>query len=327
VEGFSGSRGEEFVAVEAMILAAGEGTRLLPLTRQKPKPLFPILTQPLLHLTLDYLEQFDLQRVTLNTHHLAAQIEDFIRTEKQIRSFEIQTSFEPTILGTGGGIGRTRNFWSDSPFLVINGDIVTNIDLFKALEFHRSHQGPVTLIVHDYKEFNQVAVDPQGRIADFRLEKGNGAAFTGIHILDRSIFTDLPSSGSYDIIPIYQQMIRKGIPIRAYVSQGHYWRDIGTPKSYLRIHEELLTGSTHFPFLMPKGSGGRLIHPDSQIEKGVELSGWVCLGKGCRLREGCRIHNSVLWEEVDVEPGREISESIIGRGLSITRDMRGEVLV
>ncbi|MBA4393772.1 MAG: aminoglycoside phosphotransferase, partial [Desulfobacca sp.] len=163
-----------------MILAAGEGTRLLPLTRRKPKPLFPILNQPLLQITFDYLSRFAVQRAILNTHHLAAQIEDFVQTQKRNRTFDIQTCFEPTILGTGGGIGNTRGFWKDSPFLVINGDIVTDIDMQKAVDFHQSHQGLVTLILHDYPEFNQIAVDPKGRIRDFRLEKGKGLAFTGI---------------------------------------------------------------------------------------------------------------------------------------------------
>jgi len=313
--------------MEAMILAAGEGTRLLPLTRQKPKPLFPILAKPLLQLTFDYLSQFDLRRVILNTHHLKAQIDDFLQREKRTRSFEINTSFEPTILGTGGGIGRTRTFWSESPFLIINGDIVTDIDLSKAFQFHRNHRGPVTLILHDHKEFNQIAVDPGGRIRDFRLAKGKGLAFTGIHILDRTIFEHLPSSGAYDIIPVYQEMIRKGIPLWAYVSEDHYWRDIGTPKSYLKIHEELLTDPALLPFFRRKGSEGQFIHPETGLEKGVDLSGWVCVQKGCRLREGCRIHNAVLWEDVEVASGLTISEAIIGKGVSVTRDITDEILV
>ncbi len=92
----------------------------------------------------------------LNTHHLAAQIDDFVQTQKEYRSFEIETRFEPQILNTGGGIGNTRNFYRSDPFVVVNGDILTDIDLNKAIEFHQSHKGPVTLILHDYPEFNQL---------------------------------------------------------------------------------------------------------------------------------------------------------------------------
>jgi mannose-1-phosphate guanylyltransferase len=313
--------------MDAMILAAGEGTRLLPLTQSKPKPLFPILNQPLLRITFDTLSRLAVRRVILNTHHLAAQIEEFVQTQKKGRPFEIQTCFEPTILGTGGGIGQTRGFGKDSPFLVINGDIVTDIDLQKAVDFHQSHQGLVTLILHDYPEFNQILVDPAGRIQDFRQEKGTGLAFTGIHILDQRVFDFLPSAGSYDIIPIYQQLIQEGISVWAYISQGHYWRDMGTPKSYLKIHEELLTTPSLSSFFIKRNLRGIYIHPEARIEPGVEISGWACLGKGCLLKAGCRLKDSVLWKDVIVESGISISESILSDGVRATGDIHDEIIV
>ena len=131
------------------------------------------------------------------------------------------------------------------------------------------------------------------------------------------MFRFLPSSGSFDIIPAYQQMIDEGITIRAYVSQGHRWWNIGTPASYLKVHEELLSGhlnhenskSPSIP-LLPRGTnrmplrnppsppfkkgglGGILIHPEAVVEPGVKFSGWACIGKGCLLKTGCRIRNS-----------------------------------
>jgi mannose-1-phosphate guanylyltransferase len=314
--------------MDAMILAAGLGTRLLPLTRFRPKPLFPILNQPLLKFTLAYLSRFSLERVIINSHHLAPQIESFIRREQSALPFEMKISFEPEILGTGGGIARTREFWKSDPFLVINSDIITDIDLQMAVAFHRSHNGPVTLILHDHPAFNQIAVDGQGRILDFRQEKG--LAFTGIHILDRAIFDSLPSSGPFEIIPVYQKMIQERRPVWAYVSHGHYWRDIGTPDSYLAIHEELLTGRTDplpiFP-IHPAIENSFYIHPEAKIEKGVVFSGWVCVGKGCLLKKGCRVHNSVLWEEVMVEPGITIDRSIIGSGAKVTENLTRNVKI
>ena len=334
--------------MDALILAAGEGTRLLPITRKRPKPLFPILNQPLLGLTLDYLNRFSLKRVILNTHYLASQIQDFVDAQKGSLPFEIETRFEPRILNTGGGIGNTRDFWRSDPFIVINSDILTDIDLHKAIEFHQNHKGPVTLVLHDYPEFNQIAVEGQGRITEFRKTDGQGLAFTGIHILGREILDYLPTSGSYPIIPIYQQMVERGRPVWAYISRGHYWRDIGTPQSYLKVHEELL--STPTPALPPPrgrvreggtlwisltnppsspfnkgGLGGILIHPEARIEKGVEFSGWACIGKGCLLKEGCRIHNSILWEDVTVESGVSISESILGDGVHLKNDLHSGV--
>jgi mannose-1-phosphate guanylyltransferase len=300
--------------MEAMILAAGQGTRLLPLTQKRPKPLFPVLNRPLLEITLSYLSRFSLERVILNTHHLASQIADFVHIQKSTSPFEMETSFEPEILGTGGGIGHTRDFWKADWFLVINGDIVTDIDLQKAIEFHHRHQGLVTLILHDYPEFNQISADKTGRIHHFKQDKG--LAFTGIHILNRAIFDFLPASGTYEIIPVYQKMIQAGRPIWAYIPQGHYWRDMGTPKSYLKVHEEWLSGERQV-----------LIHPEARIEKGAAFSGWVCVGKGGWLKSGCHIHNSVLWENVTVETGVSISDSIIGQGVQVQRNQPGGVLI
>ena len=337
-----------------MILAAGQGTRLLPLTKNRPKPLFPVLNRPLLDITLTYLSRFSLERVFLNTHHLASQIEDFVQIQKANSPFKIKTTFEPQILGTGGGIGQTRNFWKSDLFLVINGDIITDIDLQQAMDFHRSHHGLVTLILHDYPEFNQISVNGRGRVKNFRQERGQGLAFTGIHILDRAIFDFLPSSGNYEIIPIYQKMIQKGLPIWAYVSQGHYWRDIGTPQSYLKVHEECL--STPTPPLLhlrereedllmptnrllapPRRSGdtvtrrpenkGIFVHPEATIEKDVVFSGWACIGKGCLLKKGCRIQNSVLWEDVVVETDLSVFESIVGQGGHVQKNNQGGLLI
>lgn len=344
--------------MDALILAAGEGSRLLPLTRTKPKPLFPILNRSLLHFTFDYLNRFSVQRVILNTHHLSGQIEKFVQIEKENRPFEIQTRFEPTVLETGGGIGNTRDFWSSYPFVVINGDILTDIDFHQAVCFHQGHKGPVTLILHDYPEFNQISVDGQGRIQDFQQEKGHGLAFTGIHLLEKEIFDFLPPPGAFEIIPVYQRMIREGIPVWAFISRGHYWRDIGTPKSYLKVHEELLPivmnpedqtnitkfehkspliplfqrGTLSIPSIIPPpffkgGAGGIYIHPEAQIGKRVEFSGWACIGKGCLLKKGCRIHKSVLWEDVVVESGVSVSDSILGDGVKIIQNIQGATLI
>ena len=314
--------------MEAMILAAGLGTRLLPLTQFCPKPLFPILNRPLLQWSLAYLSRFSLERVIINSHHLASRIESFIQREPSFSDLETRISFEPEILGTGGGIARTRDFWRSDSFLVINSDIVTNIDLEKAMAFHLSHQGPVTLILHDYPAFNQIAVDDRGCILDFRQD--NGLAFTGIHILDRTLFDLMPSSGAFDIIPIYQKMIHQGQPVRAYISQGHYWRDIGTPSSYLAVHEELLTGPidprSFFP-THPEIKSPFYIHPEAGIEEGADLSGWVCLGKGCLLKKGCRVHNSVLWEDVLVEPGVSINQAVVGSGVRVTENQHLRVVI
>jgi mannose-1-phosphate guanylyltransferase len=322
--------------MEALILAAGEGTRLRPLTYLRPKPLLPILNRPLLQWTLEYLNRFSIDRVILNTHHLAGRFETCIPSLDKGAIQELVTRYEPQILNTGGGLVNTRDFFRFESFIVISGDILTDIDLIKAMDFHQRHNDPVTLVLHDYPEFNQIKVDSQGRILKLRKGDVHGLDFANIHILDQTVFNLLPSSGSFDIIPAYQQIIDEGVTIRAYVSQDHYWRNIGTPQSYLKAHEELLTAPrpplfSTLPFSSPPlfkgGSGGILIHPETVIEKGVQFSGWACIGKGCRLKAGCRIENSVLWEEVIMESGSSVSESILGSGVHLNSHLQGGVLI
>jgi NDP-sugar pyrophosphorylase family protein len=147
-----------------------------------------------------------------------------------------------------------------------------------------------------------------------------------------------------------------GIPVWAYISKDHYWRDMGTLRSYLKVHEELLnTPTPSLPPLRgrvreggppeksqeimtpprglisalkrPKKNKEVFIHPETRIEKGVEFSGWACIGKGCLLKKGCRIHNSVLWEDVVVETGVSVFESIIGQAVHLKHDLREEGVI
>jgi mannose-1-phosphate guanylyltransferase len=325
---------DHLIIMDALILAAGEGTRLLPLTRTRPKTLFPILNRPLLEITLDYLSHFSIQRVILNTHHLADQIDTYIHSLKKSGFHELATRYEPIILNTGGGLVNTRDFFRSDPFMVISGDILTDIDLKKAVDFHLSHSDPVTLVLHDYPEFNQIKVDSNGRILKLRKGDVHGLDFANIQILDQAVFKFLPSSGSFDIIPVYQQLIDQGTPIWAYISKGHYWWNIGTPKTYLKVHEDLLTETSVLknsfpppPLFNKGGLAGVLVHPQASVEKGVEFSGWACIGKGCLLKKGCRIHNSVLWEEVTVESGVFVTESILGQGVHLKDDLHEGVLI
>ena len=192
--------------MKAMILAAGLGTRLLPLTEKRPKPLFPILDRPLIDILIRRLERSGCEAVIINTHHLAHMIDEFVEMVQhssgirktaerrppaiskgiggqreaaslipgELQSVKAQpygipvvTRYEPTILGTGGAIKNVEDFWNDEPFLVINGDIFTNIDLGEVYRFHLNHKHPVTLVLHDCPPFNHVWVDQMDHVTGF----------------------------------------------------------------------------------------------------------------------------------------------------------------
>jgi aminoglycoside/choline kinase family phosphotransferase/dTDP-glucose pyrophosphorylase len=224
--------------MKAMILAAGFGTRLRPYTHITPKPLFCIDDQPLLDILIRQLAAAGCDGIIVNTHHLHRQIEDLIRS----RSYPIPvgTRYEPQILGTGGAIRNVDDFWDRRPFIVINGDVYTEIDLRRVYEFHCRHRHAVTLVLLDAPEFNHVSVDPDGFITGFHDDAGHPPisrrlAFTGIQVLDPEVLDYIPAQGASSSIDAFRRMLADGRKLKAYVSSGELWTDIGSPQRYREI--------------------------------------------------------------------------------------------
>ncbi len=223
--------------MKALILAAGLGTRLFPFTQQTPKPLFTISGRPIIDTIIRKLEDFGCKEVMINTHHLHEKIEAFIQTQHY--AIPVHTQYEPTILGTGGGIKNSENFFGKKPFLVINSDIMTDINLKNVYDFHMGHNHPVTLALCDYPEFNKVSLNKKEFIIGFRKKILKNCsnpikklAFTGIHIIDPEIFNLIPENEFSDIIDIYIDMLAENKRIKAFVINRQCFKDIGTPESY-----------------------------------------------------------------------------------------------
>ena len=223
--------------MKALILAAGFGTRLAPHTQHLPKVLFPVAGISVLGRMIANLKRAGCTAIAVNAHHLAHQIEAYL--EEHDFGLPITLSHEPDILGTGGAIRNLAGYWDGEPFMVVNADIVTDIDMGRMYGAHLANPASVTLVLHDRPPFNQVWVDKTNRITGFeRFSDGTEhpghrqLAFTGIHIMDAGVLQWIPSSGFSDIIAVYRQMIDNGIPIHAHVVEGHYWQDMGTPERY-----------------------------------------------------------------------------------------------
>ncbi|MCP4117859.1 MAG: phosphotransferase [Desulfobacteraceae bacterium] len=226
--------------MKALILAAGFGTRLLPYTRTRPKPLFTLAGNPILGITIEKLMGMGCTEIIVNTHHLHGQIEAFIGNAGF--GAPVQTRYEPCILDTGGAIKNVRDFMGASDFMVINADIVTDIDLESVWQFHCNGNWPATLVLHDRREFNKIAVDNQGFISGFMAgndpEKPvNGSpllAFTGIQVLSPAFFDHMPEKEVFSSIEVFENLAHKSGRVRAYVANAPYWEDMGTPAAYQR---------------------------------------------------------------------------------------------
>jgi len=300
--------------MKAMILAAGLGTRLRPLTSNKPKALVPVGNKPVIDRAIQYLAGHHISEIIVNAHHHYQQIVNHLDDN---RSFGINTQIriEPEILGTGGGIKNTADFWTDEPFVVMNADIITNIDLVKVLEVHRKNKNLATLILHKYKPFNQIQIDNHFNIVDISSEEHScRLAFTGIHIIEPELLNYIPDKVYSNIITCYRELIKAGKPIRAYVSNKHYWRDIGTISSYILANREKLQDRS---FLLGQGS---------RIHRTVKLKDWAIMGKKNDLEEDVEIRRSILWENITVKKGRKIIDSIVTSSKQVHSDMINMVL-
>lgn len=296
-----------------MILAAGLGTRLRPLTEVCPKPLVPVANQPVLARTIAYLSRHGTHRIVVNTHHHARRMARFLQDGDPF-GLPVEVRHEPSILGTGGGIRNVADFWGRGTLVVVNGDILTDIDLTAALQAHRTSGATATLVLHHHPRFNQIRVDEDGTVRDIASEPLPGRlAFTGIHLLEPALLSWIPPKGYADIVSTYRRMIAAEAPIAGHVVHGHYWRDIGTLESYLQANRE------RSPKPVLEG-------PGTETAPSARLFEWAVLGRGCRVEAGASVRRSVLWDGVRVREGIRIVDSVVTTGRTVQRDLCGEVL-
>jgi len=236
--------------MKALILAAGFGTRLLPFTKNTPKALFPVAGRPLLHAIILSLQNAGCKAVIINTHHLYKKIDSYLLQQKY--AIPVITRYEPKILGTGGAMKNVADFWDDHPFMVINSDIFTDIDLKKVYDFHLNHGHPVTLVLHDDPQFNTVPVNKSGFITEFhnstplpshlvsvsniyRPGKTEKLTFTGIQVLDPQVLELIPDNIFSSSIDIYRQLISENKKVCAFIAKEYQWKDIGSPERYNQV--------------------------------------------------------------------------------------------
>ncbi|MBK5102247.1 MAG: NDP-sugar synthase [Desulfobacteraceae bacterium] len=302
--------------MKAMILAAGLGTRLRPLTSRRAKALIPVANRPLIDRTIEYLKAHGVTEIVVNAYHHHQQIVRHLDGGKPFK-IPIEVRVEPEILGTGGGIKNTGDFWGADPFIVINGDILTDIDLVKAYEAHKKNRGLATLILHDYRRFNKIRVNSSSRITAIPHksppDRTGTLAFSGIHIIEPELLDSIPEGVFSDIIDCYRKLIDSGLEIKAQAAKNHYWRDIGTIKSYVLANRESLAENPV------------LIAPGCRIHSAAKLMDWAVVGKDAYIEEGAEITRSILWEGVRVKKGIRVIDSIVTSSMEVSSDLMDRV--
>jgi len=309
--------------LKAMILAAGLGTRLRPLTRLRPKVLVPVMGVPVLDFWVRRLHQEGFQGVVVNAFHLARRLRDHVREKSWPLPVEVVE--EARLLDTGGGIRNVLDFFRGRPFLVVNGDILCNAPLRSLYEEYLHAGVPAAMLLHHCPRFNNVAVDAEGRVSGFgsaarTLAAGNARirlrAFTGIQFLRPDLFKDLPKGEPCGILAIHDELIRKKEPVKALTVPDLIWEETGTLSSYLEAHRRMASLSRGVLEPLPTGRSV-LVHPAARVAPDALLKDLVVVGENARVGKGAVLQNVVLWDGATVRSGRHLEECVVADGLIV----------
>lgn len=284
-----------------MVLSAGYGTRLWPLTEDRTKPAIPILGKPLVGYVAEYLAGFGVKEIIVNLHHRPESVRRSLGDGKKF-GVNLHYVEEPEILGTSGALDNARALLEGESFIVINGKIITNIDLHAAWDTHRRMNALATLILlpNAKRERFSVVETSDGlitRFAGMPAPEGSDSPlmFTGIQIMDPRIFEYIPRGVfSHSVTDVFPQAIAKGERIAAHVGSGK-WRELSTLQRYLDISLEMLQ----------------------------ERNEHLAIGKGSRIASGAEVSDAILWDNVTVEPGARVHKAVLADNVQIRA---GEVI-
>ncbi len=310
--------------MKAMILTAGLGTRLRPLTLERAKPAIPLLGKPLVVRVMEALRRAGVTAFRLNLHHLPHTIEH-IFDSPPYDGLPVSFSYEPHILGTAGGLKANESFFDSDVFLMANGDIVADFPLHEALSFHTSMKPAATMILYPQAapyRHTPMRIDRDFRIRDFKGRRQGGDlrpetyVFTGIHLLDPRIFSFIPGGVFHEINDqVYPLLMDKGHEILGFPVTG-YWNDLGDPARYLEATRDLLWLSGR----------DRYESEEAKIRIGADACGGSVIEVGCMLEEGARVEHSILWERVTVKQGVKVNHCIVAADAVVTQDCCGRII-
>jgi NDP-sugar pyrophosphorylase family protein len=287
--------------MRAVILAAGFGTRLWPLTIGRTKPALPLLNRPLISYTIEYLREYGFEDLIINLHHEPSSVIDAVGDGSRYGVTITYSIEEPEILGTAGALDRVKHLLKDDTFVVINGKIVTDININKAIETHRRLGGMATLVLKGnprHERFTDVEINEDQSIKAFAgyptpMADYIPLMFTGIHILEPAIFDFIPQGVFSDTVrDVYPKAMAEGKRIMAHIAREN-WCELSTVERYLSVSLNFLA------------------------REGREL---IC-GEGTEIDRTARVRRSVLWRGVKVGAGAQLSECVIGDNVVIPAGM------
>lgn len=324
--------------VVGMILCAGLGTRLRPLTDQVPKPAVPVCGVPLVRWNLGLLAGAGVRRVVVNTHHLAEEMAEAARAAAGALGLELAVSHEPVIAGTGGALRQARaHLDGASAVLLVNGDVLFDVDLVEALRVHRWAGALGTMVLAPMPpgaRYAAVEVDEAWLVRRIAGKFGPGPRegeplrpfhFTGVHVLSPELLDEVPPFPfEVDVNrQVHPRAMERPGGVRGFL-QGGYWNDLGTPARYLAANLDVMQGRVPLgrfgldPLAgFTRGEGGAAVHPAAQVAPGARVTASF-VGAGARLGERCTVGEAVIWEGTTVGEGERVERAIAAGALRVS---------
>lgn len=309
-----------------MLLAAGIGKRLRPLTSYYAKPAMPLLGRPLIEYALRSLERQGVRDVVVNLHHRPETLEPSLEIASQ--AMRIHRSVEPELLGTAGGVKKAADFLQDGPFFLLNGDTLTEVDLSRLAQIHAETGARATLVLRRKpagSSFTGIRVGEKGRILGMDRREGfSDLMFAGVWLLDPSVLQLLsgePRGLEQELLP---RLIEEA-SVFGTVGTGP-WLTIDTPRRYWEASLILLRDGLfeqdwdvrRRPIEVVDGVTARVLAGvDTRVEEGVRFRGSVILGARCHVARGARLENVVCWDDVTLSEGVTVSNSVVTHGVTL----------
>ena len=327
--------------MQAVILVGGEGTRLRPLTYGTPKPMVPLFGVPFLERTIVRLRDAGVDEIILAAGYLPEAISAHFGDGSRFGT-RVTYVVESSPLGTAGALRNVADHITGA-FFVLNGDVLTDLDLRAMVAFHQTTGGVAVLhaiSVEDPSAFGCIEHDAEGRITGFvekplREEAKTSDINAGTYLLERRILEDIPEGRSVSIErEIFPKLIAAGDGLYAYVTSD-YWLDVGRPAQYMQAHDDILDGKLA---LSPQGDPGAVsgvmwafgdanvpanIRPPSFVGAGATIATdavvgpYAVIGAGCRIAAGSEVRRSILWDGVSIEEHAQVLGAILASNVSV----------
>ena len=340
--------------MKAMVLAAGKGTRLFPLTDEMPKPMAPVVGKPIIQHIFELLAETGLDEVHVNVHYLADAILDTYGDATRLNGMKVCMTREDELMGTAGGLKRIADRF-DETFVVIMGDALTDVDVREVVTFHKEHGALATLAlmrVADTSQYGVVELDSEQKVVSFQekphpIEAISNLANTGVYVLEPEVLGYIPEHTFFDFAKdVFPRLLAAGERIAGYEG-SFYWSDIGTLEAYRTAQHDALSGKVRLNIPGEQRAEGiwvergARIHPSATIEgrvvlkqdavigREVRLIGDVTVGSDCWVRSGATIKRSILLPGSYVGEDAYLEGCIVGYGYDVRagEHIRGGALV